>query len=97
MKDHYRCSKCDYEGINEITLKKHRNTKHMKDHYRCDKCLKVCGSKYNLCSHIEKDHKDDSEWPKHENPMDCPLCEDKFLSSEAYDSHLKEHIAEIKG
>ena len=32
-----RCNKCDCEGINEITLKKHTNTKHMKEHYRCNK------------------------------------------------------------
>ena len=27
---------------------------------------------------------------------ECSLCEDKFLSSDDYDNHVKEHLEEIK-
>ena len=50
-----------------------------------------------LHSHIVKDRKDESESQKHEKSMDCPFCEDKFISIVAYDSHLKDHLEEIKG
>ena len=29
--------------------------------------------------------------------MDCPLCEDKFVSSKEYDIHIQEHLDKIKG
>ena len=54
----FHCNKCDYECINEMTLKKHTNTKHMKDHYRCEKCMKVCESKNMLHLHVKETHKE---------------------------------------
>ena len=88
----YKCDKCDQNCIKVLTLKKYNNTVHTHKSFTYEKCHNIFSSEDLLHLNIQERHTDKSK-----SDMECPLCEDRFVLSKAYDIHIKKHLEEIQG
>ena len=100
-KNIFQCDECDYKCEKQLTLSKHKNTKHplvasketasesninSKDKFHCDKCNFSCMSKKSLKKHLAQ---------KHENQKDnvlvkCEKCEMTFEHKPKLKFHMEE-------
>ena len=95
----------------EITLIKHKNTKHQQKTYSCDKCSMTFHSKEKIELHIMKTHdpeKNDepdrikqavtvTDTEKDNSALkECSLCDDTLLTNEEFKSHVSGHLEEIR-
>ena len=70
--------------------------------YQCKKCDYKCEKEVTLNKHINTKHISELKSEKviqqdYETEIsECSICDDKFLTEQEYNNHIKEHIEEIK-
>ena len=97
-----QCDVCEYQCEKEITLKRHKNTKHQRvktikypsdateeksTPFYCDECEYSCKTKKNLKKHKAQDHKDLVE----SKIFKCENCGKEFSKKEELEVHMKEN------
>jgi hypothetical protein len=85
------CEMCDYKCAKEITLEKHKNTKHLQANFPCESCEDQFVSKVDLKSHMEREHTDLVDNHKNEHYDDGPSINNgtnkKELTPEDFEPH----------
>ena len=98
----FKCEECQFECEKQITLNKHRNTKHTQDNskkservnkaasnndkFHCDECSYSCSTKKSLKKHMSQKHESSQKTMR----IECEKCEITF--EEGYD--LQTHVEE---
>ena len=88
VKEIYQCDKCEYKCEKNITLIKHKNTKHTgKDKFHCDQCNYSCPSKRSLKKHMSHKH----EGLNKKAFMQCVKCDKTFQNKTELETHMEDH------
>ena len=96
------CKLCEYSCKIEATLRNYSNTKHPERTYKCKKCDNCFKTKDMLKQLVKIEHQENIEVDVAtgqcaQNELDtevskCSICEDKFISEEDYNNHIKDHL-----
>ncbi|XP_026747986.1 zinc finger and SCAN domain-containing protein 12-like [Trichoplusia ni] len=92
--DKYKCQHCDQEFEKQTTYLNHLRLRHM-SHYVCDLCGYTFVNLQGVRTHKKIIHRFNKDLVM-EGPY-CEVCEVRFLSEQAYDTHLNlssKHVAE---
>ena len=90
----FKCDICEYETENQVTLKKHKNTKHSM--FKCKECGQNSESKNASEEHLKKDHvQSKPTFTKSDEDKICPICGKGFMAKEIMLEHFKVHMNPI--
>jgi uncharacterized C2H2 Zn-finger protein len=79
-----KCDICEYKTNREVTLKKHKNTKHVT--FKCTDCGQNFKSQNTLEKHVNREHK----IQEIEDDNECPICGKLFITKKTMQDHFKE-------
>ena len=86
----FKCDICNYKTKKDVTLKKHKNTKH--GMFMCKECGQYCNSQRALEEHYNKEHiQSSTTYTQFDEDNNCPICSKGFMSKQNMLDHIKEH------
>ena len=99
----HQCDMCEYTSENNITLIKHKNTKHTQVHlsntdivgtsftgkqkFHCDQCDYSCQTKKSLKKHVSHHHESLNQKPF----LQCDECDKTFKTKTELETHKESH------
>ena len=104
----HQCDMCEYTSENNITLIKHKNTKHTQVHlsdtdivgtsvtgkqtFHCDQCNYSCQNKKSLKKHVSHNH----EGLHQKSCMQCDECDKTFKTKTELKTHMESHHSQYQ-